>query len=562
MPRVHLSLLIALLAASSSAFAADPPKKSPAPPPAQAARPATGSPAARPAQAAPTARPAPTAPAGVAARPVASAPPRPASTPAAAPARPAAPTRPVATAPASRPLQAAAPVARPLPSAPASRPLQAAAPVARPLPSAAAPSRPSEASPAPNYRSADPTHPAYDHRLERLPDGTWGHAIDRGPHTTEGSGGPAVAGSHSRQSVTILHGPGGSGGSGGHDDSPGGDRPPEDRPDHGTTHDPYTGPRGDDGGDHRPYTGPRGDRPDHRYAHPDCGYVYHNGAHAPGAPRPAPGYYNYSPYYTNWWVHPYYRWQHWTTVVVVFDFYSDPWDAYWVPPYRDGWMWVPGYWDYNYWVPGYWQPTYAAPRDGYVWVQGFWYDSAYIEGYWRPERRVEPEQDWVWVEGYYLEDGTYVWGTWTPNFAGPDGYVWESGFWDGQNYIDGFWRPQYRSGFQWMSAWYDTDGVYQSGYWMPTVDRPGSVWVPGWFDGNEWQGGYWISESQYTADDPNTWSAPTGWDAGWEVGQGWGSGEVIDNRSESGGYLVDPDSAPVRSGFDDVEDVPLAIPVR
>lgn len=272
---------------------------------------------------------------------------------------------------------------------------------------------------------------------------------------------------------------------------------------------------------------------DHRYARPDPHHV----RPAPGAtPPPGPAWYR--PYYTRWYVHPYYRWVVATYVVVAFTFEVQPWVVTWAPPPRAGWVWEPGYWSpMGFWVPGHWQPLSPPPSlyptAAYVYVPGWWQGGIYVEGYWRLAERG----GWSWVDGYYLADGTYVAGHWAPSGKAPSGYVWESGFFDGEAWHEGFWRPQLRAGYTWVNAWFDQDGVYHGGYWMPTETKPDSVWIPGWFDGNRWIEGYWVTEAEYTAADPGAWTAPEGWS---------------DGRSAES---VAP--APAEG-----EDVPLAIPVQ
>ena len=66
---------------------------------------------------------------------------------------------------------------------------------------------------------------------------------------------------------------------------------------------------------------------DHRYAHPSHRHVRkHPRAHHP----PPPASY-YTPCYTHWWIHPYYRHYHSTTVVVWFPFAVYPWATWWAP---------------------------------------------------------------------------------------------------------------------------------------------------------------------------------------------------------------------------------------
>jgi hypothetical protein len=297
----------------------------------------------------------------------------------------------------------------------------------------------------------------------------------------------------------------------------------------GTAHSPGDASRPDARPPHRSGD-PRYSRPSHVHVRPP------HYAHT----RP-PVVVTYRSYYTRWYCHPWYRYQYSTWAVVGFGFTVSPWDVWWVPPSRAGWAWTPGYWSYGYWVPGYWSPVRRAPV-GYVYVPGWWESEAYVEGYYRVEQR----DDWEWVEGYYLDDGTFIRGHWVPAYDGPEGYVWEAGFWDGQNYVEGFWRPEYRQGFAWVGAYYDEDGVFHGGYWMPTEERPGQLWIPGWFDGNEWIDGYWVDESEVTEEAIQSWEPPEGVDDRWE--------QEIDPRAA-------PPEATLRSYQEETGEAPLALPV-
>jgi hypothetical protein len=243
---------------------------------------------------------------------------------------------------------------------------------------------------------------------------------------------------------------------------------------------------------------------DPRWAHPSYGAV----AWYPGAPYRAPHTWWYRPYYAHWWCHPYWRYTWATTVVVGFPFATYAWVDTWAPPSRYGWAWVPGYWDFGWWHPGYWSPVAPAPV-GYAYVPGWWDQQTYVEGYYRSEAR----DGWNWVDGYYQEDGTYVPGHWEPTSPAPDGYVWEPGLFDGTSWVDGFWRPEFRTGYTWVSSYFASDGIFHAGFWKPTEDRPGFVWVPGWFDGTSWNEGKWVTEAEYKAADPSDWKpedAPPG----------------------------------------------------
>ena len=141
--------------------------------------------------------------------------------------------------------------------------------------------------------------------------------------------------------------------------------------------------------------------------------------------------------------------------------------------------------------------------DAYLFVPGLWYDSAYVEGYWRPEYR----SGWVWVGARYLADGTCIPSHWRPIQDVPTGFVWEAGFYDGERYVDGFWRPEGRAGFRWVSASMNAQGVWTTGYWVPVESRPNQVWIPGWFDGVRWVEGYWVEMEEYGAVE-STWTPP------------------------------------------------------
>jgi len=269
---------------------------------------------------------------------------------------------------------------------------------------------------------------------------------------------------------------------------------------------------------------------DARYNRPSWRHVRHYPHAAHGPPR----FWWYRSWYSHWWVHPHYRYRHASFVVVSFDFVVSPWVVTWAPPARTGWVWVPGHWEAGVWVPGHWRPVAAAPvvrGAHYAYVAGWWAGDVYIEGHWRLETR----SGWTWVDGYYA-DTTYIRGHWHPEDAAPVGYTWVPGFFDGEIWVEGFWRPAARDGFVWVDGSFDADGVYLCGYWEPVVAEPGSVWIPGWFDGHEWQEGYWVDEAEYSATDLDTWEPEEGYDDGWE--------EEVEPEGEDG------------------EPLPLALPVE
>lgn len=255
---------------------------------------------------------------------------------------------------------------------------------------------------------------------------------------------------------------------------------------------------------------------DPRYTRPGSHTVYVR----PAGPRPPSVYVTYGGWYTGYWCHPWYRWMWGTSAVVWFGWTPYPWYDTWIPPVRYGWTWMPGVWVGGWYSPGYWTPVGFAPF-GYAYVPGWWEGDAYVEGYYR----LADRDGWVWVDGWYTEDGDYVRGHWEPDDVAPDGYVWEAGFWDGNEYHDGFWRPELLDGYRWLSAYYDEGGVYRAGYWAPIEDRPGHQWVPGWFDGTEWVPGYWITDEEAAKEDVAGWKPPEGATEGWEGAPEPGDGE-------------------------------------
>jgi hypothetical protein len=207
-------------------------------------------------------------------------------------------------------------------------------------------------------------------------------------------------------------------------------------------------------------------------------------------------------------VHPWYRWLHATSVVLAWDWACDPWSPAWVPPPREGWAWVPGHYVDGTWIPGHWEPIAAGPA-GYVYAPGFWVGTHYMAGHWRLAARP----GWTWVAASVGADHVVVQGHWEPERGGRSGWTWEPGFWDGDVWVEGFWRPESLADYQWVDAQWDEDGVYHCGYWEPIEDRPGHTWIPGWFDGERWQSGYWVGDEEVKAADPENWSPPEGWDA-------------------------------------------------
>jgi hypothetical protein len=38
------------------------------------------------------------------------------------------------------------------------------------------------------------------------------------------------------------------------------------------------------------------------------------------------------------------------------------------------------------------------------------------------------------------------------------------------------------------------------------------IWIPGWFDGTEWIDGFWVTQEEYRGTDPQRWVPEPGWD--------------------------------------------------
>ena len=75
----------------------------------------------------------------------------------------------------------------------------------------------------------------------------------------------------------------------------------------------------------------------------------------------------------------------------------NPWAYGYRPGPRAGWVWVEGYYAQDgTWIPGYWSPAYQRP--GYVWVPGHWErqraNSTWVDGRWELQGNY-----YVWVEG-------------------------------------------------------------------------------------------------------------------------------------------------------------------
>lgn len=91
--------------------------------------------------------------------------------------------------------------------------------------------------------------------------------------------------------------------------------------------------------------------------------------------------------------------------------------------------------------------------------------------------RPAPRTGWVWVDGYTTADGAYMPGYWAPATPRP-GYDWVPGHWEGDRYVEGYWREAYRPGFTWVDGYYDR-GQWIDGYWAPLAPPPPEPPPPG-----------------------------------------------------------------------------------
>lgn len=90
---------------------------------------------------------------------------------------------------------------------------------------------------------------------------------------------------------------------------------------------------------------------------------------------------------------------------------------------------------------------------------------------WAYGYRPVPRPGWVWVDGHYADGGVWVPGYWMPSRPRP-GYAWVPGHWEGDRYVDGYWRELNRPGFTWMDGYYDRAGRWHEGYWAPVGPPP------------------------------------------------------------------------------------------
>jgi hypothetical protein len=136
--------------------------------------------------------------------------------------------------------------------------------------------------------------------------------------------------------------------------------------------------------------------------------------------------------------------------------------GYWIPGFRrsrhrTGYAWITGYWDSGIWVSGFWRPTMSRTgysySPGHVGLDGYW-----VSGFWRRGAR----SGYMWVDGYYVGD-SFVWGFWRPVRV-RSGYTWIVGYRNSGVWYSGRWRRSVRAGYYWMPGRYNR-GVYVAGTW-------------------------------------------------------------------------------------------------
>ncbi len=179
-----------------------------------------------------------------------------------------------------------------------------------------------------------------------------------------------------------------------------------------------------------------------------------------------------------------------------------------------------------------------APDEDWVWVDGDELEDGTVqEGFYR-ERSLP---DYTWVDGHYSDSGTWIgphWKwvgaarpdmVWVPGHRGPDG------FW-----VRGFWRPSAKAGMTWVEAEV-VDGEIVHAHWQPVEVRSGYVWMPGhWLPDGKWIEGHWLASVRAgRVWQPGHWRygryvrgywAPTApneghvWVAGYHGPKGWVSG--------------------------------------
>ncbi len=116
----------------------------------------------------------------------------------------------------------------------------------------------------------------------------------------------------------------------------------------------------------------------------------------------------------------------------------------------------------NIGVPGFWR---LSVRPGFTWVDGFWKGEIYVPGYYRPNR--DRGRNWAWVPGH----------------------------WGGDRWLPGRWRPSQRAGYDWIEGHWTREGEWIEGFWRPLARAPrGMVWEPGYWNARGWVEGFWRVE--------------------------------------------------------------------
>ena len=154
----------------------------------------------------------------------------------------------------------------------------------------------------------------------------------------------------------------------------------------------------------------------------------------------------------------------------------------------------------------------AAPDEDYVWEDGYSLDNGtVVEGFYRERQR--PGFRWVsagysngvWVDarwepvrvpaGYVVERGGRGHdGYWIADYLRPahrNGYRWVNGRWNNGRWYHGYWQPiQARHDHVWVQGYWTADGQWIDGYWRPR-HRNSFTWVDGYWAYGRWHAGYW-----------------------------------------------------------------------
>jgi hypothetical protein len=150
-----------------------------------------------------------------------------------------------------------------------------------------------------------------------------------------------------------------------------------------------------------------------------------------------------------------------------------------------GYVWVSGYRGSDgTWKLGFWR---RESRNDHDWTGGYYSEGDYVAPHWSP--REFDEDEYVYVPGYRATTGY-----WIPGFRRSrhrTGYAWITGYWDSGIWVSGFWRPTMsRTGYSYSPGHVGLDGYWVSGFWRRGA-RSGYMWVDGYYVGDSFVWGFW-----------------------------------------------------------------------